>query len=50
MSHFGCVLLKSSRMLWKNPEVPELEAQVTSAQVIDEMKEEVAKEEGRSNR
>lgn len=29
----------------KNPEVPELEAQVTSAQVIDEMKEEVAKEE-----
>lgn len=29
----------------KNPEVPELEAQVTSAQVIDEMKQEVASTE-----
>lgn len=29
----------------KNPEVPELEAQVTSAQVIDEMKDEVEKKE-----
>ena len=29
----------------KNPEVPELEAQVTSAQVIDEMKQEVASNE-----
>lgn len=29
----------------KNPEVPELEAQVTSAQVIDEMKQEVEKQQ-----
>lgn len=29
----------------KSPEVPELEAQVTSAQVIDEMKQEVSEEE-----